>query len=404
MEVKERVIDLREYFLYLFEKKIIIIIVCLLFAGSLACFSYVKQSKSIKGTLSLNENEEELAGLGDIISQNHDAYYHLNGVTAFTDADQPEGTYNASVRLFVDFDFSCIEGNANLDFSQMISKLQQDSLIVLVSDESMKNVVESLQLNDYEDMENFTAEDLSWLINKNFLGANVLQIVVSDVDENRAQDIIDAVVEEFIKKSEQIDTIDSVTVIDDAKNVRKGIADIEKENLQDDKNGIEKKTLAKYGIVGLIGGLVIILSIYLLVFIFRDAVRNAVDIAFANVSLFGIVSNSEKKKEEDYKRIAYNLEFAKAYENVCFIPVDANSENEDFISGVKNALSEVKSTITIYSTKNIIDSAEAIMNASESDVVILLVTRGKTRMSDLIFAKEEMDKIGKKVLGAVIEQ
>ena len=52
-------------------------------------------------------------------------------------------------------------------------------------------------------MKNLTTDDLLWMINKNFLGANMFQIVVTDVNPDRAQRINQAIIDEFLKNDSE---------------------------------------------------------------------------------------------------------------------------------------------------------------------------------------------------------
>lgn len=390
MEVKERIIDLRQYFIYLWENKWIILLVCILFTGTLTGYSYYKQNRIIN-----SPEQQETKTLNDIVAQNHDAFYRLNDVTAFTDADQPAGTYNCSVRLFVDFNYSSIEGNTNLDYSQMTSKIQQDAMILLVSDASLQTVIDDLDLRHYDDMSDLTTEKLKWMVNRNFLGANVLQIVVTDVDKERAERIASAVVDEFLKKSEGFTTIDSVKVIDEAGEALSGHA-------KGVQTSINKKSLLKYAIVGCMGGAVFICVLYLLLFIFKDAVRTALDVDFAEMSLFGSVTKKDKKRAEDIKRIAYNISLLKDVKKVVIVPTDQKAESEDIVERITTELKNIESDIKLESVRNIKDSADATRVAASSDAILVLAKYGKTRMKDLLFAKSEMVKTEGEILGTII--
>ena len=390
MEVKERIIDLRQYFIYLWENKWIIILVCILFTGALTGYSYYKQNKIIN-----SPEQQETKTLNDIISQNHDAYYRLNDATAFTDADQPAGSYNCSARLFVDFNYSSIEGNTNLDYTQMTNKIQQDTMILLVSDNALQKVIDDLGLRHYDDMSDITTEKLKWMINRNFLGANVLQIVVTDIDKERAEKIASAVVDEFVTNSADFATIDSVKDID-------GVGEAIAGQAKGVQTSINKKTLLKYAIVGCMGGVVFICALYLLIFIFKDAVRTALDVDFADMSLFGSVSKKDKKRAEDIKRIAYNISLLKDVKKVVIVPTDQKAESEDIVERLTTELKNIESDIKLESVRNINDSADAARVAADSDAILVLVRYGKTRMKDLLFAKSEMERTGEQILGAII--
>ena len=378
-----------------------------------------KQKKEIDSSVSA-----EKAGINTIITQNHDAYYQLNNVSAYTDAQPPANTYCSSARLFVDFNFSSIEGNANLDYSQMVYRLQQDTLILIVSNDILNSVIEDLKLNEYDDMIDLTSDDLKWMINKNFMGANIMQLAVSDVDPERAKLIAEKLIEEFIEQSIDFKNIDSVEVLDEASTPQNGMQS------SVTPQTISKKKLLKYGIVGCAGGVVFIAVVYLLIFIFKDAVRNALDLAFAEVRLFGTVSKKSRKKEESFKRLALNMSLIDSSKVFTVVPADKKSEDENLIDEMAEELNKLgkkvkvitgdaaesenliknidgakdKNDIIIVNVRNIKDYSDATLAAVNSDMVLINVTFGKTRMKDLLFAKSELDKTGTKIAGAVIDK
>lgn len=423
MKIKERVIDLRQYILYLWENVIIIIILVGLFTCGMTVFSYIKQKNEI-----VSLTESETSTLESIMTQNHDAYYHLNDVKSYTDAVPPANTYNSHAKLYVDFNFSDIEGGENLDVNSMINKFQQDALILIVSQDSLGSVIDKLDLNSYEDMSNLTSDDLGWMVNRNFLGANVMQIVVTDVDPDRAKLICDAVIEEFISRTNELTSIDSVSVIDPPSQPEAGI---KKESANSSVQlAISKKKLLKYAILGCALGVVFIAVIYLLMFLFKDAVRNSLDLAFADISLFGSVSKKEKKKKENYKRLAYNISLLDACKVLTIVPVDGKSDGISLVEGISVELKSIgkkvatisgedadigqiqeniesikeKSDIVLITVKNIKEYADATLVATYSDMVMLEVTFGKTRVKDVLYAETELNKTGANMLGAVMDQ
>lgn len=421
VEVKERVIDLRQYFLYLWENAIVVVLVVALFTFGMMGVSYKKQKKEIS-TLT----EAEVASLDAIMTQNHDAYYRLNDVTAYTDAELPAGTYNSSAKLYVDFNFSNIEGGDNVDYSNMVIRLQQDVMLLLVSNDSLNDVIEKLDLTSYRDMKDLTASDLSWMINKNFMGANVMQLAVTDVDPDRAKLIADAIIAELQERSKNFASVDSVEIIDAPSKPIKGIK-TENDELEV-KKSISKKKLLKYGIVGCAGGVAFIAVVFLLIFIFFDAVRNAIDVSFADMELFGVISKRSSK--EEYKRLAYNISLVDSCKVLTVVPTDKYSENDTLVKSVQEELNTIgkkvkvisgedvsaetienivessreKNDLTIILVKNIKQHADATIAAINSDAIIINARYGKTRMKDLIFAKAQIDKTGVKLLGTVIDR
>ena len=68
MEVKERIIDLKQFFLYLWENVIAILIVAAIFGCIFMGYSYKSQKKDIAGGGTT---------IHTIIKANHDAYFSL---------------------------------------------------------------------------------------------------------------------------------------------------------------------------------------------------------------------------------------------------------------------------------------------------------------------------------------
>ena len=204
----------------------------------------------------------------------------------------------------------------------------------------------------------------------------------------------------------------------------------------------------KMGIIGLIVGLVLMIGIYLLVFIFKDAVRTALDLEFAGLKLFGTVpgSGSKKSSEEDgekdskkenkgnskteeaYRRIAYNILLNESGKVFTLVPVDKISENDNVVKSIsekirsagkkvtilniegvsdeqirKNIISAAdKNDIVLVGTKNIKDCADAIPVALNSDGAIILTSFGKSREKDLVSAVNDLAKTKVELLGGVI--
>ena len=88
MEVKERIVDLRQYFIYLWENAILIILIAGICAGGMLGFSYKKQKAEIASTTAADK-----AVINTIINQNHDAFYATTAdKRIYTDAVPPAFT------------------------------------------------------------------------------------------------------------------------------------------------------------------------------------------------------------------------------------------------------------------------------------------------------------------------
>lgn len=390
MEVKERVIDLRQYFIYIWENALLVIIIAGLFCGAMMGMSFKKQKAEIAASANGGG-----CSIDTIIRQNFNANNKIDDVL-YTDVDSPAGAYNSTIRLFVDFNFDIVEGNEHLDYTQMVGKSQSDANLLLLNHESLSSIIDELGLKNYDDMKNISPEKLSYMVNRNFRGANVLTVTVTDRNPERVHKIVKAIVDKFVEKSEDFKTIDSVEIIDDD-----GIVEASRKS-----NGavtsISKKKLLKYGIVGGVGGFIFICAILFLVFIFKDAVRTALDVEFNDMKLFGFISRSENKQGEDIKRIACNISLEKDAKTVLLVPADKASESEAITEGIKEELKKLSKDIKVEVVKNIKESADANIAAAKSDAAIILAKYGKTRMKDLHFAKDELDKTQTKILGAVL--
>ena len=393
MEVKERIVDLRQYFIYLWENAILIILIAGICAGGMLGFSYKKQKAEIASTTAADK-----AVINTIINQNHDAFYATTAdKRIYTDAVPPADTYNSAAKLYIDFNFDSIEGGESLDISKVLYGYQQDALMLIVSDEALQNVIDKLDLHSYDDMKEITPNDLKWMVNKNMLGANMMQVVVSDVDPDRAKLINEAVLEEFTNRIGNFASIDKIDIIDHPSTPQGGMQPTETAAT------ISKKKLLKYAIVGGAGGFILIAGIFLLIFIFNDSVRNSLDVAYVDMKMFGTVSKSHSKREECCKRLAFNISLLKDKKKIAIIPVDKKSEDDELVSMIKEELAKVNKDIKVETSKNIIDSADATMEAVNSDAFIVLAKYGKTRIKDMIFAKSELDKTEKENLGVILE-
>ena len=157
MEEKQRVIDIRQYVLFLWENFLLICIV----AGACALalfFREYKKEKSSSGT--------QMGNVQTIISQNHDAYYGIGGAK-YTDASAPSYTYNSTAKVYLDLNFDNFdEEQLAIDASTAIAKIAKDAEFVVVSQESINEIIDELNLKEFGDLKDRTADDIQWLINK----------------------------------------------------------------------------------------------------------------------------------------------------------------------------------------------------------------------------------------------
>ena len=386
IEEKDREINFRQCLLYIWEHIVPVLVVTVLFGASFCGYSLLKQGKS----KAINQT------IKDIVTQNRSAYYPDGSKTVInTERKKLDKTCIIRGEIFIDYDFSSIEGNSNLDYSAMVARLQQDALLRMVGDSTLKTIAENVNKKEYTGLgdNKITSEQLRWFINISFGGANVMQYSVTDVCTERALDIGKQLSDAFVKEASTYETIDSVRILE------------EPDIFSDDTSSISSgslKSAIKLGAVGAVVGFILICGVYFLIFVFADYVRVSADVDYTDLNTIGILPQKEKMRSNEIKRIAYNLSLHNATSKILVAPVDKKSNTSLFIESVKAEFENLKSNITLIDSDNIIDSADASIKANDADAIILFATFGKTRVKDIEFARDEMKKTGKNIVGVII--
>ena len=384
MEEKQRVIDIRQYVLFLWENFLLICIV----AGACALalfFREYKKEKSSSGT--------QMGNVQTIISQNHDAYYGVGGAK-YTDASAPSYTYNSTAKVYLDLNFDNFdEEQLAIDASTAIAKIAKDAEFVVVSQESINEIIDELNLKEFGDLKDRTADDIQWLINKNLQGAHVMNIVVTDVNAQRAHDICEAVTDKFVEKVVELGTAKEAKVLD------KASLPVENPN---NYRHVDKKAVFKKGIIGGAAGFVLIAFILFMVFLSKDFVRTDKDAAFFDQKIFGNVSKRRSRRDESIKRLAINVDNIKDASTVVIIPIDAKTKVEAVVEAAGKEIKELKSQKKLSCTKALKSSTEGNVAMRENDAIILAAEFGKTKMKDLVFALNEAERADKKVEGILL--
>ena len=406
MKAKERVIDLRQYFLYLWEKLIILIIVGGACAAALAVREYGKQKNSPVQRTSLTA----------IMNQNREAYY--NTTRNYTDANRPANTVESRVKLYLDFNVD--ENNEEMKTdSNYFKQLAYDACALCVSESAMQSVIDKLDLHSYDDMKNISPFELSWLVNKNIQGAHIMIIVVTDVDADRAHDIAEAITEKFIENAKALGLVKNISIVD---------APSTPEDLVIGGAMINYKKIIKHFIIGGAAGVIMAAAIMLIIFIIKDAVRTSEDIEFAGLKRFGRISMKQKNFEEDMKRFAVSLSTPDTGKIITVAPIDKAVDSKRIVEGIESAFDKLGIKVKVLSgdldskalsigalskeslkvdhliivPKDMIGSADAVISAKSSDATILLAKFGKTRMTNLVNAREELAKMNVNVPGVVV--
>lgn len=407
MKNKERVIDLRQFFIYLWERILILIIIGGLGAGALALRDYRKQKNSAAPSASLQ----------GIIHQNQDSFFNVQ--RNYTDTNKPANTVESRAKLYLDFNMVEFENGEKVDNNSIITQLTNDACYLCVSESAMERVIEKLNLRQYDDMKNITGYDLSWIVNKNMQGVHILNITVTDVNANRAHDIAEAVTDEFIKNAKSYGLVKDIKVIDEASRPA---------DLVIGKATINKKSLIKKFIIGGALGVVLAVCVLLIIFIIKDAVRTGEDIDFTGFERFGRFSFKKKAKEENLKKFAAGLDNPKYGKVISLVPVDKGGVSSDITEGIKEAFEGIgkkAAVITpdddmplyddkkiaektigvdylIICTKDLLSSADARVAIKHSDSAVLLAGYGRSRMASLLDASESLKDSDAGIIGVTI--
>ena len=387
---KRRSVDLRHCFLYIWDHIVIILLVGVLLAGVLGGFRYFKVNKTVSQQQTFDS----------IVSQNRSNYYPTSSSdqTPNTESKKVDGSCIIRAAIFVDFDFSKIEGNSNSDFSSMVYRYQQDSIFRLVSDHTLYSIANEINSRSYDiadETKDLTGEDIRWLINVRITGANIIQFSVTDINTQRAMDIAEMLADSFIEQTSSNPTIDKARILEEPA-VFSDTTDV--------KTSIDLRSVISHAIVGGFAGVALTIGIYLIIFLFTDRVRTSDDIDYVGLVSYGRIPNKADRRDREYKRLAYNLTTEKDKKKVLFVPVDPKTDIGDMTEKVAQELKAVDSDIVPVRVDDIKSSPDAILEAKKSDAVMLVASYGTTTIKDLEYAKAEMSKTGKDIIGVVIDR
>lgn len=387
MQKKERVIDLRQYFQSLWEHALIILIVCCVFAAGMSAYSYKKQK---------NQTSEDKATIDAIVTQNREAYYSLSssGSNVYTDADAPAGTYTSYARLYVEFNHEETDAANGTDYDKVSSNLQKDACMLIWDTQYLNEIIDELKLKEEEDLSGITAEKLSWMINRNFQGAHVMNIAVTDVDPNRAQEICEAVIEKYIPVLKKYMNVDEVRVVNEA-----SLPEGSKAAAASEAH-ISKGKLVKYGVVGFAGGFVLMAILLLLAFIIIDCARNESDLEYTGFRKFG--KTITKKNASDARGLAYKLAAEVGLQKLLLLDVDGKVKSDALCDELNQIFLEKKLELRAETADNLKESAEALYVLKDYDALLLTASYGKTRIGDLEDAYSQLENATVKKLGVTL--
>ena len=419
MKDTPRLIDLRQFFIYLWERIWLVLLLAAMMAGAFGYLGYKKQKETWETAVGRGR-----ASLSSIYNQNKDAYYY--NVQKYTDAYPPQGTSNISARVFLDYDIGNLPGGLNAtDVSAVYSRMQADARVLLTCDTAIARIIDELDIrNKYSDMKNITLENFRFLINKNNLGTNIMQIVVTDVNQERGLAICQKVVDIFLELAPKNLKLKDIYVIDKPSVTDSHSAGVSKE-FSANLGG-----LLKYGVIGGFGGVIMAAVLLLVIYVVFDRVRNTGDLAFAGTSLYAKLPKKTAKRDEAEKRLAYQI-LLSGKKVVALVPVNEKVGEEKLAEALEQELLSVgqkaasftlgegkkvsqlikdveeagsKQDIILVNTPAIKEHADGLLLASAAEGVILVASYGATTMKDMKSAVNEMNTSGTELIGTVLNK
>ena len=388
IEEKEREIDVKHILLYLWNHIVIIFLVGIILAGAMGVFGYEKKKKEAAAYASPQ------AVLARVLAKNKDASFPKETSKRYYKANLEclEGSCVVRTQLYIDYNYNSIENSDTMDYNDIANRLQNDVGNILTSNKAIEKAVEKVNQNDYDGLADLTINDVKLLVDYNFYGANVSIFSVVDVNEERAMDISNVLVDYFMENAENYDIIDSARVIEEP------ILFYSTE-LKPASPGL--KDILKYAIFG--GGLGVFLMafIYLFIYVLGDFVWAKDDIIFLDMLPFGAIRKNSGSS--DYKRLAYNISLLEEKNNILIAPVDSKTDISELVETVSNELKNIKSNKNIICTNDIVNSPDMILESKKSDGVIIVARYGATSMKNLEYAKSEVQKTGKDIIGVVLK-
>ena len=383
---KGRWIDFSQYIIYVLEHIGIVLLVSVIFAGAFSVFGINKMNNAI------NKN----AVYKQIIDKNKDANNPQAGVINYnTEKEVIEGSCVIKCQLYIDFNFNEIEQNENMDFNGIIARFQNDVINRMLSGDTMVAVSNQINLKEYDGLNKLNPDDLRYMVCWTIGGSNIISYSITDVDTERGMDIANALENILVNNLNSMNSIDSVDVLE---------VPAVSYNTTETEKGFSISGLLKYIIIGLIFGIIVAFGLYLILFIIKYTVRTKEDLVDYGMDSVGRISIKKEKKEVDCQRVAYNLSILENVTKILISPVDSYTDISDEYNLISSELKKINKDIDLLFSKNIVDSPEAILLAKKSDAVVLVATYSKTLMKSISYAKSEVEKTNKPILGVIITQ
>ena len=377
----EREIDLIQYIYYLWRHVLVIIVVTIICAAISGGYSYYKQT-----------NAQSRDIIAEIVEKNKKAATDNTQVSQYTLTEKIDGTSIVKSKILVDFNFSRIERDSNFDYGSMVWRQGTDATGILRGNEALEKVVNKVNNKSYGDAEDITVEDLSWMINASFDGANIITYYVTDENPDRAMDIANELNKQFLEEIVTYKTTDNAEIVEEP-----SIFYTSSLSTPD----ISTNTLIKYALIGAIAGLIVICGMYFLIFFLKDAVYTPDDIKKLGMDTIGVIPYKNDKREIEYNRFARKI-CNMSGEQIVLAPVDDKTDITDIFEYIVNSVKESKAKVEVKLIKDIVNNSDYLQSIKDSDKVILVARYGETKLKDVKYSRKEVSNLTNGIMGTLI--
>ena len=377
----EREIDLIQYIYYLWRHVLVIILVAIICAAISGGYSYYKQ---------VNLQSRDI--IAEIVEKNKKAATDNTKVSQYTLTDKIDGTSIVKSKIFVDFNYSRIEGNSNLDYSAMVLRQGTDATDILSGNEALEKVISRVNSQNYGNVEDITVEDLSWMIYASFDGANIITYYVTDENPDRAMDIANELNKQFLEEIVTYKTTDDAEIVEEPSIYYTSSSSVQ---------SISKNALIKYVLIGAFIGLIATCGVYFLIFFIKDAVHTPDDINKLGMDTVGVIPYKGDKRDIEYNRLAQKICNISGG-RIVLAPVDDKTDISDISEYLVKVVKESNAKVEVRIIKDIMGNSDYLQSIKENDKVILAVRYGETRLKDVEYSRKEVSNLTNGIMGTLI--
>ena len=379
----QRIIDLKQLFLYIWDNFIIIVLTGLVFSGLFCSYKFYESKKPIDSDKVYNE----------ILTKNKEAINPPAGVYNYTsEREVIEGSCVVKSQIYIYYNFDNYKNAEGIDYNSLMTRFQNDISNVMFSSNVLVSIADQMN-KKYSSVNTINADDLRYMINWTFGATNTAAFSVTDINKDRAIDISKLLGDNITSRGVDLEVVDSIYV-NESPSIYYDTTDM--------KKSVSIVSLFKIGIIGAVVGLFMACGVLFCSFLFKYCVRTKDDVDLIHLNTFARISNNNENNE--YIRMAYNISMYDKINNIMIVPADSITDISKMVEVMSSEFSNIKNDIELVQVSNINTSPDVVLKAKKMDAIILVATYGKTLMTDLEYTKSEIIKANKEILGVVIDK